>query len=79
MVSAWATTSQIDSVLKSYDHIEHDADMAHIDALYHFTPERSLNPFFVALLGYVNINPDNRDHYGAMMVNFGLGFRYIFN
>lgn len=63
----------------AYDHIEHAADMGHIDALYHFTPERAFNPFFVAGLGYANIKPEQRDHYNTLMGNFGLGFKYFFN
>lgn len=52
--------------------------MLHADLLYHFTPDRSLNPFFVAGVGGARIKPRGSDSYDTLMANFGVGFKYFF-
>ncbi len=61
----------------AFDHIESRANMMHADLVYHFTPDRKFVPFAVAGLGYAHLKPMGRDHYGTMMGNLGLGFKYF--
>jgi len=61
----------------AYDHVADRAQMYHADVVYHFTPERAFVPFAVAGLGYAHLEPMGRDHYGTMMGDFGLGFKYF--
>lgn len=62
----------------AFDQAGPRAKMVHADILYHFTPERSFNPFFIAGIGGAHINPNGRDSYKTLMANLGLGFKYFF-
>ncbi len=63
----------------AFDLVGSRVRMAHADLLYHFMPEKSLNPFLVAGLGAAKINPSDSDSYKAFMGNFGVGVKYFFN
>ncbi|MDA3901909.1 MAG: outer membrane beta-barrel domain-containing protein [Desulfuromusa sp.] len=50
----------------------------HLDALYHFWPDKKLVPYFAAGLGAIYSSPDvgpDRDH---LLFNYGVGFKYFF-
>ncbi len=53
------------------------AQFYHADLLYHFNPEKALNPYLVAGLGYAHIEPENRGSYGTLLGNFGMGLKYF--
>lgn len=51
--------------------------MFHTDVLYHFMPEKSLNPYLIAGLGAARIRPIKGDSYNTLMEDFGAGFKYF--
>lgn len=50
-----------------------------LDALYHFSPDSRLVPYFAVGMGGITLNPDgagDRDHF---LLNYGGGIKYFFN
>lgn len=52
------------------------ATMYHADLLYHFMPEKSLNPFLIAGIGVAHVRPVSGSPYDTVMGNFGIGLKY---
>lgn len=61
-----------------FDYVEARASFLHADLVYHFTPDKKLVPFAIGGFGWAHMRPNNREHYEAVMSNFGLGFKYFF-
>jgi OOP family OmpA-OmpF porin len=55
------------------------ATMYHADVLYHFMPEKSLNPFVIAGIGGAHVRPRSGSPYDTVMGNIGVGFKYWFS
>ena len=55
------------------------ATMYHADVLYHFMPEKSLNPFIIAGIGGAHVRPHSSSSYDTVMGNIGVGFKYWFS
>lgn len=55
------------------------ATMYHADVLYHFMPEKSLNPFIIAGIGGAHVRPSYRSDYDTVMGNIGVGLKYWFS
>lgn len=52
------------------------ATMYHADVLYHFMPEKSINPFIIAGIGGAHVSPHSGSSYDTAMGNIGIGFKY---
>ena len=53
------------------------ATLYHADVLYHFMPEKSLNPFILAGIGGAHVRPfSRRSPYDTFMGNIGVGLKY---
>lgn len=55
-----------------------DLTFYHLNAVYHFTPERRLTPFILAGIGGAHYSPDI-DNGDLATVNFGAGLKYALN
>ncbi len=52
------------------------ATMLHLDALYHFLPEKAFNPFLIAGIGGAHVRSASGGHYNTAMGDVGAGFKY---
>lgn len=48
----------------------------HIDAIYHFMPERKFNPFVVAGIGESHFNASSTGNTDRFLIDFGVGAKY---
>jgi OOP family OmpA-OmpF porin len=63
----------------AYSKVSSTAELAGIDILYHFMPEKRLTPFILAGIGNAYIKPDRKPSYQTFMADIGAGFKYSFN
>ena len=61
----------------AYESMGSSGDLYHVDGLYNFCPEKTLNPFLFAGTGLAHVNFD--DSYNNMLVEIGGGVKYAIN
>lgn len=63
----------------AYSKVATSAQLAGLDILYHFMPEKKLTPFILAGIGHAYVKPERHPSYQTLMGDIGAGFKYSFN
>jgi OOP family OmpA-OmpF porin len=63
----------------AYSKVASSAELAGLDILYHFMPDKKLTPFILAGIGHAHVKPERKPSYNTLMGDIGAGFKYSFN
>ena len=61
----------------AYSKVASSAELAGLDILYHFMPDKKLTPFILAGVGNAYVTPERKSSYNTLMGDVGAGFKYF--